>query len=164
VNWGKALVGRAELAADRRAASKLYNAAIDKFEAVLEEDPEMLVATYRCALAMQVRFRVSCVFMCLALFLGLAWATKFLRWQCLTEMLCCALQGLAALEPQSPEAAGDGSSGSSPRQRLVLMGDAVAYLSDIVAAKAGGDEVLLEAAKVALRQAQEQLELAKLQR
>jgi hypothetical protein len=55
VNWGKALVGRAELAADRVAATKLYNAAIDKFEAVLEEDPEMLVAKYRCALAMQVR-------------------------------------------------------------------------------------------------------------
>lgn len=58
VNWGKALVGRAELAADRGAASKLYNAAIDKFEAVLEEDPEMLVAKYRCALAMQVRHAV----------------------------------------------------------------------------------------------------------
>lgn len=54
VNWGKALVGRAELAVERVAASKLYNAAIDKFEAVLEEDPEMLVAKYRCALAMQV--------------------------------------------------------------------------------------------------------------
>ncbi len=54
MNWGKALVGRAELAADRVAAAKLYNAAIDKFEAVLEEDPEMLVAKYRCALAMQV--------------------------------------------------------------------------------------------------------------
>lgn len=60
VNWGKALVGRAELAADRGAASKLYNAAIDKFEAVLEEDPEMLVAKYRCALAMQVRLCVHC--------------------------------------------------------------------------------------------------------
>jgi len=47
-------VGRAELAVERVAASKLYNAAIDKFEAVLEEDPEMLVAKYRCALAMQV--------------------------------------------------------------------------------------------------------------
>lgn len=60
MNWGKALVGRAELAADRGAASKLYNAAIDKFEAVLEEDPEMLVAKYRCALAMQVRLCVHC--------------------------------------------------------------------------------------------------------
>lgn len=54
VNWGKALVGRAELASDRTAGRKLYNAAIDKFEAVLEEDPDMLVAKYRCALAMQV--------------------------------------------------------------------------------------------------------------
>lgn len=66
VNWGKALVGRAELAADHGAASKLYNAAIDKFEAVLEEDPEMLVAKYRCALAMQVRRAVAVV----ALWLG----------------------------------------------------------------------------------------------
>lgn len=47
-------MGRAELAAERVASSKLYNAAIDKFEAVLEEDPDMLVAKYRCALAMQV--------------------------------------------------------------------------------------------------------------
>uniref|UniRef100_A0A383VRZ9 Uncharacterized protein n=1 Tax=Tetradesmus obliquus TaxID=3088 RepID=A0A383VRZ9_TETOB len=53
VNWGKALVGRAELAIDASAATKLYNAAIDKFEAVLEEDPELVVAKYRCALAMQ---------------------------------------------------------------------------------------------------------------
>lgn len=82
----------------------------------------------------------------------------------LTEVVCCALQGLATLDPQSTEAAGNSSSGSSPRQRSVLLGDAVAYLSDIVAAKAGGDEVLLEAAKVALRQAQEQLDMAKLQR
>jgi hypothetical protein len=65
-------VGRAELAAllldgdgqtldrgtlDRTAAVKLYNAAIDKYEAVLEEEPGLLVAQYRCALAMQV-----CVF------------------------------------------------------------------------------------------------------
>jgi hypothetical protein len=53
VNWGKALVGRAELALDVTAATKLYNAAIDKFEAVLEEDPGLVVAKYRCALAMQ---------------------------------------------------------------------------------------------------------------
>jgi hypothetical protein len=59
VNWGKALVGRAELAADQNAAVKLYNAAIDKFEAVLEEDPDMLVAKYRCALAMQVGPRTT---------------------------------------------------------------------------------------------------------
>ena len=39
----------------------------------------------------------------------------------------------------------------------------MAYLSDIVAVGAAGDDVLLEAAKVALRAAQEQLELAKLQ-
>lgn len=53
VNWGKAMVARAELALDTEAATKLYNAAIDKFEAVLEEDPGLVVAKYRCALAMQ---------------------------------------------------------------------------------------------------------------
>lgn len=94
-------------------------------------------------------------------------------------------QGLAALIPptEAQEAAAAGSdlttaaaaagqgkddssnsSSSRPRQRLVLLGDAVAYLSDIVSAGAGGDEVLLEAARVALRQATEQLELARLQR
>lgn len=53
VNWGKAMVGRAELAVEQSAAIKLYNAAIDKYEAVLEEDPGLVVAKYRCALAMQ---------------------------------------------------------------------------------------------------------------
>lgn len=83
VNWGKALVGRAELAADRGAASKLYNAAIDKFEAVLEEDPEMLVAKYRCALAMQVRVCLHFVVLCLFVVgltnqtqLGSCWVVK----------------------------------------------------------------------------------------
>lgn len=54
VNWGKALTGRAELAAERGAgrgegggAVKLYTAAITKFEAVLEEEPDNLVAKYR---------------------------------------------------------------------------------------------------------------------
>jgi hypothetical protein len=46
----------------------------------------------------------------------------------------------------------------------VLLGDAVAYLSDVVSAGAGGDEILLDAAKGALKQAQEQLEMAKMQR
>lgn len=86
-------------------------------------------------------------------------------------------QGLAALNPEpqpapSAAAAGrgspdrDGSSGSSssPRQRLMLLGDAAAYLSDIVSSGAGGDEVLLEAARGALRQVQEQQEMAKLDR
>lgn len=88
------------------------------------------------------------------------------------------MQGLAALDaagqktgdaadasvPSSPgqEPSSSGSS-SSTRQRLTLLGDAVAYLSDIVSVGAAGDEVLLEAAKGALRQAKEQLELAKLQ-
>lgn len=44
-----------------------------------------------------------------------------------------------------------------------MLGDAVAYLTDIVAAGAGGDDVLLEAAKGALRTAQEQQEMAKLE-
>jgi hypothetical protein len=87
------------------------------------------------------------------------------------------LQGLAALDagqkqgdPSAAVPAQDSStssssgSGSSARQRLTLLGDAVAYLSDIVSGGAAGDEVLLEAGKVALRQAQEQQELAKLQR
>jgi hypothetical protein len=89
---------------------------------------------------------------------------------------CCPTQGLAMLTPaQQPSgtaaagaaAAGgqDSSSGSSsPRQRLVLLGDAVGYLGDILATGAAGDDVLLEAARVAARQAQEQLEMAKLQR
>lgn len=127
VNWGKALVGRAELAVDRSAATKLYNAAIDKFEAVLEEDPGMVVAKYRCALAMQ---------------------------------------GLAALHPDGGGAAsaqaGGGQQGSGSRQRLLLLQDASSYLSDLVAAGAGGDEGLREAAAVVLRQVQEQLGMAKL--
>jgi hypothetical protein len=93
---------------------------------------------------------------------------------------CSTNQGLANLTPAHQSsvtaAAGatagaaaaasgqDSSSSSSPRQRLVLLGDAVAYLGDIVGTGAAGDEVLLEAAKVAARQAQEQLEMAKLQR
>lgn len=84
---------------------------------------------------------------------------------------CCPIQGLALLTPaQQPSGTAAGgqdsgsSSSSSPRQRLVLLGDAVAYLGDIVATGAAGDDVLLEAAKVAARQAQEQLEMAKLQR
>ena len=47
VNWGKAMTARAELARDREAAVKLYAAAIDKFEAVLEEEEDDGVAKYR---------------------------------------------------------------------------------------------------------------------
>jgi len=46
----------------------------------------------------------------------------------------------------------------------MLLGDAAAYLSDIVSSGAAGDEVLLEAARAALRQVQEQQEMAKLDR
>jgi hypothetical protein len=53
INWGKAMTGRAELAGQGEAAEKLYNAAIDKFEAVLSEEPGLAVAQYRCALAMR---------------------------------------------------------------------------------------------------------------
>jgi hypothetical protein len=134
VNWGKALVGRAELAVDVTAATKLYNAAIDKFEAVLEEDPGLVVAKYRCALAMQ----------------GLA-----------------GLKGSAGGASAAAAAAGvsgSSSNSSSGRQRLVLFGDAGRYLSDVVAAAGGpgGDEGLRDAAAVALKQVQEQIELSKL--
>lgn len=47
VNWGKAMVGRAELARDGDAAERLYGAAIDKYEAVLEEEPDSVVTKYR---------------------------------------------------------------------------------------------------------------------
>jgi len=53
INWGKAMTGRAQLAGQSEAAEKLYNAAIDKFEAVLSEEPGLAVAQYRCALAMR---------------------------------------------------------------------------------------------------------------
>jgi hypothetical protein len=53
VNWGRAMTGRAALAGPGEAAEKLYNAAIDKFEAVLSEEPGLAVAQYRCALAMR---------------------------------------------------------------------------------------------------------------
>jgi hypothetical protein len=53
INWGKAMTGRAQLAVQPEAAEKLYNAAIDKFEAVLAEEPGLAVAQYRCALAMR---------------------------------------------------------------------------------------------------------------
>lgn len=126
VNWGKAMVGRAELSADTAAAIKLYNAAIDKFEAVLEEDPGMVVAKYRCALAMQ---------------------------------------GLAGLNPDGLKAAAaGGSDAQGPRQQLVLLSDAFNYLSDVVKTGAGGDEGLREAAAAALRQVQQQLEMAKMAR
>jgi hypothetical protein len=126
VNWGKALVGRAELAVDATAATKLYNAAIDKFEAVLEEDPGLVVAKYRCALAMQ---------------------------------------GLAGLKGSAGGGlAGGVSSSSGSRQRMTLLGDAGRYLSDVVAAAGGpgGDVGLRDAAAVALKQVQEQIELSKL--
>eukprot|EP00879_Flechtneria_rotunda_P007727 GHRR01008100.1.p1 GENE.GHRR01008100.1~~GHRR01008100.1.p1 ORF type:complete len:494 (+),score=215.03 GHRR01008100.1:203-1483(+) len=125
VNWGKAMVGRAELAVDQQAAKKLYNAAIDKYEAVLEEEPGMVVAKYRCALAMQ----------------GLA--------------------NLSILVSASAGSAG-GSNGTSVRQRVTLLNDAVAYLSDVVSVDAGGDVGLRAAAAAALRQLQEQLEQAQL--
>jgi len=135
VNWGKAMVGRAELAAEQRAAVKLYNAAIDKFEAVLEEDPSMVVARYRCALAM----------------LGLA-----------------AVLGTRAAGSDMSRS-GDGAAGGaagesigSQRQLLTLLGDAAAYLSDVVTSDAGGDPGLREAAEAALRQAQQKIEMAKL--
>lgn len=47
INWGKAMTGRAQLAGQGEAAEKLYNAAIDKFEAVLAEEPGLSVAQYR---------------------------------------------------------------------------------------------------------------------
>jgi hypothetical protein len=129
VNWGKALVGRAELSVDATAATKLYNAAIDKFEAVLEEDPGLLVAKYRCALAMQ----------------GLA-----------------GLKGSAG--GGSAAGVSSGSSCSGSRQRMTLLGDAGRYLSDVIAAAGGpgGDEGLRDAAAVALKQVQEQIEVSKL--
>ncbi|KAJ9505733.1 hypothetical protein QJQ45_029267 [Haematococcus lacustris] len=52
VNWGRALCIRAELAQEPGMAAKLYQAALSKFEAVLEEDPGMVTARYRAALAM----------------------------------------------------------------------------------------------------------------
>jgi hypothetical protein len=53
VNWGRAMCLRAELAEAPEAVEKLYRAAIDKFEAVLEEEPGMVPAKFRCALAMK---------------------------------------------------------------------------------------------------------------
>ncbi len=41
---------RAQLAELPEAVEKLYSAAIDKFEAVLEEEPGMMAAQYRCGL------------------------------------------------------------------------------------------------------------------
>ncbi|GAX74132.1 hypothetical protein CEUSTIGMA_g1581.t1 [Chlamydomonas eustigma] len=52
VNWGRAMALRAELAEDADLATQLYNSALDKFEAVLEEDPNMVTAKYRAAMTM----------------------------------------------------------------------------------------------------------------
>eukprot|EP00775_Hariotina_reticulata_P004825 gene4825-5073_t len=136
VNWGKAMVGRAELAAEQTAAVKLYNAAIDKFEAVLEEDPGMVVARYRCALAM----------------LGLA---AVLGTQTAGSDMSSGGSGV-----DKASAAGEGP--GSQRKLLTLLSDAAAYLSDVVAMGAGGDAGLGEAAGAALRQVQQRIELVKL--
>ena len=47
VNWGRAMCLRAELAQSDDLAGQLYTSALDKFEAVLEEDPQMVMAKYR---------------------------------------------------------------------------------------------------------------------
>ena len=47
VNWGRAMCIRAELADSQDVAVQLYGSALDKFEAVLEEDPSMAMAKYR---------------------------------------------------------------------------------------------------------------------
>ncbi|GLC43027.1 hypothetical protein PLESTM_001414800 [Pleodorina starrii] len=63
VNWGRALVIRADLLAATPdgltpggptlpVVAQLYTSAIDKFEGVLEGEPDMVPAKYRCALAM----------------------------------------------------------------------------------------------------------------
>eukprot|EP00798_Chlamydomonas_sp_ICE-L_P015825 gene15825-21948_t len=52
VNWGRAMCMRAELADSSDLAAQLFGSALDKFEAVLEEEPDMTTAKYRAALAM----------------------------------------------------------------------------------------------------------------
>ncbi len=47
VNWGRAMCLRAEMADSPVLVEKLYQAAIDKFEAVLEEEPGMVPAKFR---------------------------------------------------------------------------------------------------------------------
>ena len=47
VNWGRAMCLRAEIAVNSQAAAKLYRAAIDKFEAVSEEDGTAILAKFR---------------------------------------------------------------------------------------------------------------------
>jgi hypothetical protein len=47
VNWGRAMCLRAEMADSPALVEKLYQAAIDKFEAVLEEEPGMVPAKFR---------------------------------------------------------------------------------------------------------------------
>ena len=49
MNWGRAMCLRAELADSDELAVQLYNSALDKFEAVLEEEPDMILAKYRSA-------------------------------------------------------------------------------------------------------------------
>ena len=59
VNWGRALVLRADLlaaapealapgSAAAAAVAQLYTSAINKFEGVLEGEPDMIPAKYRC--------------------------------------------------------------------------------------------------------------------
>jgi hypothetical protein len=134
------MVGRAEVAPDQRAAVKLYNAAIDKFEAVLEEDPGLVIARYRCALAM----------LGLAAVLGTTAASS------------SSMNQSGDVGGGRRSAAAEEGSGSQ-RQLLTLLGDSAAYLSDVVAAAgAGGDLGLREAAEGALRQAQQRIEMARL--
>ena len=46
VNWGRAMCLRAELAETDDLACQLYSSALDKFEAVLEEEPGLVAARY----------------------------------------------------------------------------------------------------------------------
>lgn len=161
VNWGKAMTGRAALAVQPEAAEKLYNAAIDKFEAVLAEEPGLAVAQYRWGPGMVCTLRAYVV--------------------CSRARTAPAAPHHGAAPARaartSPQRAPAHSRGARPRrcalamrglagvvgpgrarEAATLLQDAANYLGDVVAAESrpGGDDGLRAAAAAALAEARPQ--------
>lgn len=68
VNWGRAMCLRAELSwGQREVVQKLYRAALDKFEAVLEEEPGTYIRVCVCVCALACLSLSFCVCACVCM-------------------------------------------------------------------------------------------------